>query len=74
MTVAWARRFLEMITSLASLYDLDESDVEEAFGQFVLDAGIPIEFADTAELEEFRKYFTEDYLPSLSNEEVEQDA
>lgn len=67
MTIAWARQFVNLVANLAE-EDVTEEDVEAGFEQFLLDAGFPIEFNDTKELDEFQKYFTEEYLPNLTDE------
>lgn len=68
MTIAWARRFVTLVANLVG-EGVEEEDIEAGFEQFLLDAGMPIEFNDTAELDEFQKYFAEEYLPALADEE-----
>ena len=67
MTIAWARQFVNLVANLVK-EDVTEEDIEAGFEQFLLDAGFPIEFNDTKELDEFQKYFTEEYLPNLTDE------
>lgn len=68
MTIAWARRFVNLVANLVE-EGVEEEDIDAGFEQFLLDAGMPIEFNDTAELDEFQKYFAEEYLPALADEE-----
>lgn len=69
MTVAWARQFVNLVANLVE-EGVEEEDIDAGFEQFLLDAGIPVEFNDTAELDEFQRYFTEEYLPELRDEEA----
>ena len=71
MTIAWARQFVNLVANLVE-EGVTEEDIDAGFEQFLLDAGMPIEFNDTSEIDEFQKYFTEEYLPECEEDGEEE--